>query len=89
MKICSGLTPVSSALRARRLELLALAEVGGEGDDLALIGLLQPFEDHAGVEPARIGEDDSVDLLGHELGNSGDWGTGAGIRTSRGGQACA
>ena len=65
MKMCSGLTPVISRLRARRLELLALAEIGGEGHDLAIIGLLQPFQDHAGVEPARIGEDDAVDLIGH------------------------
>ena len=53
-------------LLARGLELLALAEIGGEGDDLTLIGLLQPFQDHAGVQSARIGEDDAVDLFGHE-----------------------
>ena len=72
MKICSGLTPASSALRARRLQLLALAEIGGEGDDLAIIGLLQPFQDHAGVEPARIGEDDAVDL-DRTWSGSGGW----------------
>ena len=43
-------------LAPRRFELLALAEIGGEGDDLAAIGLLQPAQDHRGVEPARIGE---------------------------------
>ena len=43
-------------LLARRLKLLALAEIGREGDDLAAIGLLQPFQDDRGVEPARIGE---------------------------------
>ena len=47
---------------ARGLQLLALAEIGGEGDDLALVGLLQPFEDDAGVEAARIGEDDFFDV---------------------------
>ena len=43
-------------LAARRFELLALAQIGGEGDDLAAIGLLQPAQDHRGVEPARIGQ---------------------------------
>ena len=65
MKMCSGLTPISSRLGARGLELLALAEVGGEGDDLAVIGLLQPLQDHAGVEAARIGEDDPLDVFAH------------------------
>ena len=45
-------------LLARRLKLLALAEIGGEGDHLAAIGGLQPFQDDRGVEPARIGEHD-------------------------------
>jgi hypothetical protein len=63
-------------LAPRGLELLALAEIGGEGHDLALIFLLQPFQDHAGVQPARIGEDDAVDagvadgavdLVGHGI----------------------
>ena len=45
-------------LRPRRLQFLALAEIGGEGDDLAAIGRLQPFEDDRGVEPAGIGEHD-------------------------------
>ena len=49
-------------LLARRLELLALAEIGGEGDDLAAIGGLQPFQDDRGVEPARIGEHDFLDI---------------------------
>ena len=54
-------------LLARRLELLALAEIGGEGDDLAAIGRLQPFQDDRRVEPARIGEHD---LLHVALGQS-------------------
>ena len=45
-------------LLARRLELLALAEIGGEGHDLGAIFGLQPFQDDRGVEPARIGEHD-------------------------------
>ena len=57
-----GLDPHHLRLGARRLDLLALAEVGGEGHDFAAVGLLQPFEDHAGVEPARIGKDDAADF---------------------------
>ena len=45
-------------LRPRRLQLLALADVGGEGDDLAAIHILQPVQDDRGVEAAGIGEDD-------------------------------
>ena len=52
-------------LPAGRFEFLALAEIGGEGDDLAAIGLLQPAQDHRGVEPARIGEHHLSDSIGH------------------------
>src|SRR3546814_6984717 len=38
-----------------------LAEGGGEGDHLAAIGLLQPFQDHRGVEAAGIGENHLLD----------------------------
>ena len=48
-------------LAPRRLQLLALAEIGGEGHDLAAIGLLQPFQDDRGVEAAGIGEHNLVD----------------------------
>ena len=51
-------------LLARRLDLLALADIGGEGHDLAAIRLLQPFEDDRGVEAPRIGEDDLLDRMG-------------------------
>ena len=50
------------SLGSRGLELLALAEVGGEGDDLAAVGLLQPLQDHRGVQPARVGEHDFLDI---------------------------
>src|SRR5665254_9765 len=49
-----GLDAEQQRLLARRLEFLALAEIGGEGDDLAAIGGLQPLQDDRGVEPARI-----------------------------------
>ena len=71
MKICSSLDPHQLGLGARRLQFLALAEIGGEGHDLAGIGLLQPFEDDAGVEAARISEDDAVDRLRHGAGSQG------------------
>ena len=60
-----GPDPHQLGLVPRRLQLLALAEVGGEGHHLAAIGLLQPFQDHAGVEAARKGEHDALDLVGH------------------------
>ncbi len=49
-------------LLARRLELLALAEIGGESHHLAAIGGLQPFQDDRGIEPARISEHDLLDI---------------------------
>jgi hypothetical protein len=49
-------------LLARRLELVALAEIGSEGDDLATIRGLQPLQDDRGIEPARIGEHDLFHL---------------------------
>ena len=53
-------------LGARRLELLALAEIGGEGHHLAAVGGLQPLEDDRSVEPARIGQHHFFDVaLGH------------------------
>ena len=56
-------------LAPRRLQLLALAEVGGEGDDLAAVGRLQPFQDDGGVEAAGIGEDDAFDwVFGLDMG---------------------
>ena len=49
-------------LLARRLQLLALAEIGGEGHHLAAISGLQPLQDHRGVETAGIGEDHALDV---------------------------
>ena len=48
--------PHQLGLGARRLELLALAEVGGEGHHLAAVAVLQPAQDHRGVEPPGIGQ---------------------------------
>ena len=62
-----GLDAEQLGLAPRRLDLLALAEIGGEGDDLAPIFGLQPFEDDRGVEPARISEHDLLGLVSHQF----------------------
>ena len=58
-------------LAAGRLQLLALAEVSGEGHHLRLIGLLQPFEDDGRIEAAGVGEHDLLDLGTGALGRHG------------------
>ena len=65
-----GLDPGGQGLGPGRLDLLALAEVGGEGDDLRPVLGLQPLQDDRGVEAAGIGEDDFLDVSGHG-GHSG------------------
>ena len=57
-----GLHPHQLGLVPRRSQLLALPKIGGEGHHLAPIGLLQPFQDDAGVEAAGKGEDDPLDV---------------------------
>ena len=49
-------------LLACGFQFLALAEVGGEGDYLALVGILQPLQDDRSVESAGIGEDGFFDV---------------------------
>ena len=46
-----------------RLDLLALAEIGGERHDLAAIFLLQPAQDDRGVETSRIGQHHLLDRI--------------------------
>ena len=41
----------------------ALAQIGGEGHDLRAVLGLQPFQDDRGVQPARIGEHDFLDVF--------------------------
>ena len=62
MKMFFFLIPSCSALARAGLDLLALADVGGEGDDFAAVGVLQPLEDHRRVEAAGIREDDFLDV---------------------------
>ena len=40
------------------LQLFFLADVGCEGDDLRIISLFEPFDDHGGVETTGVSEDD-------------------------------
>ena len=58
-----GLDAEKLGLGAGGLQLLALSEVGGEGDDLRAIFGLQPFQDDRRVEPSRIGENDALDVF--------------------------
>jgi hypothetical protein len=51
-------------LFACRFQLFALAEICCEGHDLAAIGRLQPFQDDTGVETARVGENNLLDISG-------------------------
>ena len=56
------------SLVARRAQFLTLAKIGGKGDDFAFIGGLQPFQDDAGIQPARIGEHDLLHIFdAHDL----------------------
>jgi len=54
-------------LLARRRQFLALAEIGGEGHHLAAIGGLKPFQDHGGVEPARISQHHLLHVARHHV----------------------
>ena len=85
-----------------RLQLLALAEVGGERHHLGLIGLLQPLQDDRRVEPSRIGEHDllhpgpdtlgghRLPLAGHEdlRRTIGEIGASASARPRRAARVC-
>jgi hypothetical protein len=44
--------------------LTGLAQVDGQRDDLSLVGLLDPAQHHAGVEAARIQQQNPTDLGG-------------------------
>ena len=50
----------------RRPQFLALADVGGECDHLAAIGVLKPAQDDRGVETARVGQHDLLHAVFHD-----------------------
>ena len=52
-------------LRTGGLQLLALADIGGEGHHLAAIGFLQPAQDDGSIEAAGIGQHDFFDVAAH------------------------
>ncbi len=56
------LDPKLQRLTPRRLQFLALAEIGGKGHDLAVIHVLQPLQDDRGIQAARIGQHDFFDI---------------------------
>ena len=53
-----------TGLFARRFDLLALSEVGGEGHHFEPAFDLEPLGDNRGIETTGIGEDDAFDI-GH------------------------
>lgn len=67
-----GLDAELQRLGARRFEFLALSEVGGKGDHLALVGVLQPFQDDRGVEAAGIGQHNFLDVA-HGVYGFSEW----------------
>src|SRR3989338_1878846 len=57
-------------LGACRLDFLTLAEVSGEGHHFAVIGILQPLEDHGSVQATGICQDYLV-YVGHAINSKG------------------
>ena len=73
------LHPGGERLGAGGFDLLALAQVGGEGHHFGAVFGLQPLQDDGGVEAAGIGEHDLLDgLVGHESGGVLEAGGGSG-----------
>ena len=59
-------------LLADRQQLLALTEVGTEGDHLAAVALDEPAQADGGVEPARVGENDLLRIRHRRGSRRGD-----------------
>ncbi len=57
-------------LLACRLQLFALAQVGGEGHHFALIGVLQPLQDHRSIQATGIGQYHFIDVCHRLLSQS-------------------
>ena len=49
-------------LGACGVQLFALAQIGGEGHNFAVVVILQPFQNNGGVQSARIGKDHFLDV---------------------------
>ncbi len=65
------LNPHQLGLLARRAEFFPLPDIGGEGNHLRRVGFLQPAQNHGGVEAARKGEHDLLDVILHGRGLDG------------------
>ena len=59
------LDPQRFGLGPGLVQLIALAQVGGERHHLAAVGILQPAQDDGGIEAARIGEHDFFNGFAH------------------------
>ena len=62
----AGLDAHFDGFGARRRDFFALTDVGGEGDDFAVIDILQPLQDDGGVEATGVGEDDFFNRFAHK-----------------------
>jgi hypothetical protein len=71
--------PGGLGLLAKAREIFFLPDVGGEGDDFAVVALLQPVQDDGRIEPAAVGK---TNLLGAGQPNHGGT-SGARVYTSR------
>ena len=49
-------------LGAGRFHFLALTDISGEGDHFAVVGFLQPLDDHGGIQATGIGQHHLVDI---------------------------
>ena len=54
-----GINPHFDGLGPGRFNLFTLTDIGGEGDHLTVIGVLQPLQNDGGIKPSRIGQDDA------------------------------
>ena len=72
------------------IKFLALTDIGRKGHDLAVVGVLQPFEDDGGIQATGISEDDFANV-GHgaiQRLEQGDVGVGPRLPGRQSGNAC-
>ena len=55
--------PGACCLLANGLDILALAEVAGVGDDVHVVGFVDPFDGHRRIEAAAVCQDHLFTLL--------------------------
>src|SRR5690606_36078038 len=69
-------------LGAGRLDLFALAQVSGEGHHFAVVGVLQPLENHRGVQATGIGQNHLLNVR-HAISSTGSTGKPAILLVTR------